>query len=166
MTNGCLIFVSFGACRKCTCISEGTNRPWKDLLPIPSDCAAVLCIHISTCSLLYVMTMYIFSTLKLRGIPLYSSVVSYWFIFQLWSTLCPLMFANVAERFDWSVGTLQQEPWLTCCWNPRQQPFWPPGISFMCSVDVERNSQSFLEIQLLPNSIGSCVSMFPTVVIC
>ena len=76
MTNGCLIFVSFGACRKYTCISEGTNRPWKDLLPIPSDRAAVLCIHISTCPLLYVMTMYIFSTLKLRGIPLYSSVVS------------------------------------------------------------------------------------------
>ena len=45
MTNSCLIFVSFGACRKYTCISEGTNRPWKDLLPIPSDCAAVLCIH-------------------------------------------------------------------------------------------------------------------------
>ena len=39
------------------------------------------CAYTSTCPLLYVMTMYIFSTLKLRGIPLYSSVVSDWFIF-------------------------------------------------------------------------------------
>jgi len=98
------------------------------------------CAYTSTCPLLYVMTMYIFFlTLKLRGIPLYSSVVSDWSIFfypYTNCTLCTLLFASVAEQFDWSVGTLQQEPWLTCCWNPRQQPFWLPGISFMCSVTL------------------------------
>ena len=76
MTNGCLIFVSFGACRKYTCISEGTNRPWKDLLPIPSDCAAVLCIHKYMSIVVCYDNVYFFLTLKLRGIPLYSSVVS------------------------------------------------------------------------------------------
>ena len=97
------------------------------------------CAYTSTCPLLYVMTMYIFFWLWSWGVYHYI-VVSFLtdlFLYPYTNcTLCPLMFANVAERFDWSVGTLQQEPWLTCCWNPRQQPFWLPGISFMCSVTL------------------------------
>ena len=67
------------------------------------------CAYTSTCPLLYVMTMYIFFWLWSWGVYHYivvSFLTDLFFYPYTNCTLCTLLFASVAEQFDWSVGTL------------------------------------------------------------
>ena len=157
----------FGACRKYTCISEGTSevgrgRNITKAHQILSDWAAVLCIHICTCrSCMLCSDGDVLSTCQsivlffLTGILFYSvvfwadrSVVLNLNSLPIQIALCSL-FCLIVQFYGWLV-----------CWSTtramlvgtrRQQPICL-GISFVL-WDLEGILHS-LEIQLPPN-LGS-----------
>ena len=102
------------------------------------------CAYTSTCPLLYVMTMYIFFLLWSWGVYHYivvSFLTDLFFFTHIQIALC--VHFCLLVWLSSLIGLLVPYNKSHGCWNPRQQP---PGLL---------GSQSFLDIQLFPNSIFS-----------